>query len=1517
MARTRRNGKKQSPRRSAPSRAATTRKKRPPESSDTFPVVGIGASAGGLEAFTKLLSHLPADTGMAFVLVQHLDPTRESMLTEILARSTKMPIQEVRDGMRIQNNNVYVVPANANLGLVDGSFRLDQLHRERGRDMSIDHFLRSLAEHYTSRAIGVVLSGTLSDGSLGLRAIKAEGGVTFAQDEASARFNDMPRAAVASGAVDFILPPEKIARELVRMGKHPYIRPAPPPVHVDEPRTDAADQRRVLSILKTKTGVDFSNYRQSTLRRRIARRMALRHVDSLRSYADLLRRDPNEIRALHEDILITVTAFFRDPDVYKRLAETVFPSLLRDRAANSPIRIWVPGCSTGEEAYSIVIALFEALQESETQPPILIFATDLSEAAIQKARAGTYLDNALADVSPERLQRFFIRTEAGWQVSKSIRNVCIFARQNLTTDPPFSNLDLISCRNLLIYLEPVLQKRVLPTFHYALRPGGYLVLGSAETITGFSDLFAPLDRAHRIFVKRPGSARQSVDFDSRRRTEDAAARAGRAAPDPTLELQKEVDRLVLNRYGPASVLIDDRGEIIQFRGRTSAYLEPAPGTASLNVFKMARRGILVPLQAAILRTRKTGRPVRKENLSVRQDGHSAPMNLEVVPIRAEDGRIGHHLVLFETAARRLKPDPAARKRQSHLARAAGHDAIVALEQELTATKEYLQATIEAQEASNEELKSANEEILSANEELQSTNEELETAKEELQSTNEELHTVNEELESRNFELTQLNNDFLNLLSGAGIPIVLLGPEGRLRRFTVQAEKLLNLSALDVGRRIAEIKQSVTIADLDAIVSDVITNVASHEREIQDDQGNWYLMRARPYRTVDNRTDGAVLGFFDIDPLKRSLEQVNRAREYAEALVETVREALLVLDGQLRIRAANQSFYRTFQTTPVLTEGKDFLEMWGLDKEDPTLRSRLSKLTREAPLHDYELDVDVETLGHKTLLLNARRVSLAAEAVLLMAIDDITERKAAENALKTSESRYRRIFETAREGIWLLDGSSGEILDVNPYLIELLGVYRDQLVGRRPWDIGLFENPNLAKQRFREAKANGISFEAEVAMLTRDGQRVVVEAITNTYDLRGHSVMQGNLRDVTERVRLEDQLRQVQKLDSIGRLAGGIAHDFNNLLNIISAHVSLLQRSGDAKKRTESAAAIQKAVERGTAVVRQLLTFARKGEPSYEPTDVNGVVREVTSMLRETFPKQVRVSTKLDANVPRIHADPNQIHQAVLNLAVNARDAMREGGTLTLGTSVADGENLRARFPEAQEEKYVEVCVSDTGTGMDEETRRRIFEPFFTTKGTGGQGLGLAVVYGIVNGHRGFIDVESAAGNGTTFRIYLPASDHGGPPPGDPEPTRSRRVSTSSAQERRGEDRVRADSGGAPTVLLVEDEEALLAPIRDLLEEEGFSVLTAVDGIEAVETHARHADRISAVLLDLSLPRLGGWQAFLKMRERDPKLKCVIASGNIDAEQREAMGKYGVRVLIRKPYGSGEMLQAVRKVLADA
>jgi two-component system CheB/CheR fusion protein len=770
----------------------------------SFPIVGIGASAGGLEAFTQLLGQLPRKTNMAFVLVQHLAPNYKSALTELLSRATKIPVTEVKDGMVVEPDHVYVIPPNVYMGIQAGRLylkpRLPDLQH-----LPIDFFLRSLAEERGSQAIGVILSGTASDGTRGMKAIKAEGGITFAQDEKSAKYGDMPRNAIATGCVDFVMSPEGIAHELIRIGQHPFVQQAQVHEEAEIAGELEGDLRKILSLLRNATGVDFTHYKQSTIKRRIKRRMVLQKAHTLKEYIDRLQESRPELDALYQDILIHVTGFFRDPEVFETLKTEIFPHLFRNRASGAPLRVWVPGCSTGEEVYSIVICLLEYLGDAAGSLDIQIFATDISEPALEKARAGVYEESITADVSPERLRRFFVKTTRGYQVNKAIRDACVFARQDLVKDPPFSRLDLISCRNLLIYMGPVLQRKVLPIFHYALKPTGYLLLGNAESIGGNAEHFSMVDRKHKIYAKKLLPARLAVDFSRGDLALDRAdlARKPEEVANP-FDIQKEAECILLAKFAPAGVIVNDDLEILQFRGHTGAFLEPMPGQASLTLPKMAREGLLVDVRAAIQKARKEDAPARKQGLQVKRDGRLLEVDIEVIPIKGPTSAERYFLVLFEevplpkTDARKISKRGSGREAT---AQSAYEQQVNQLQAELAQTKSTLQSIIEGQETTNEELKSANEEILSANEELQSTNEELETAKEELQSTNEELTTLNEELQNRNQELSVDNNDLWNLLASVHIPILVLGNDLRVRHFTPQAEKLLNLIPTDVGRPI--------------------------------------------------------------------------------------------------------------------------------------------------------------------------------------------------------------------------------------------------------------------------------------------------------------------------------------------------------------------------------------------------------------------------------------------------------------------------------------------------------------------------------------------------------------------------------------------------------------------------------------------------------------------------------------------------------------------------------------------
>jgi two-component system CheB/CheR fusion protein len=824
---------------------------------DVYPIVGIGASAGGLEAITELLRALPEEPGAGFVLVVHQDAVHKSLLPQILARVTDLNVQVAEDGDEVRINSLYIAPPHAEVLMSGGVLRVAS-PAEAPR-LPIDVFLRSLAEDQGNRAIGVILSGAGSDGSLGCKAVKAEGGITFAQDS-SAKFDAMPRAAVSIGSVDYVLPSADIGRELASIVRHAYVAGG---VWAAQ-RFGRAEMEQIFEMLLSSRGVDFTHYKPATVERRIRRRMALHKVETLAEYLEILNRTPEEIGLLYSDILIRVTGFFRDPEVFEAMQRDLFPALLRQRDDEDVIRIWVPGCATGEEVYSLAMALLETDRLPNRR--IQIFGTDISEEAVERARVGLYPENIVAEVSADRLRRFFNRVDTGYRVAKSVRDCCIFARQNLTRDPPFSRLDLVSCRNVMIYLGTVLQRRAMSIFHYALRPDGYLLLGTSETIGNFGELFKIVDRRHKIYQKRPAINRPEIEIaplpperptaEKRRTGDDAVTPAG---------IFREGDRVLLGRYSPPGVLINDSLDIIQFRGRTSTFLEPAPGSASFNILKMAREGVLSDLRAAILAARKSDQPVRRSDIALKVDGGTITVALEVIPFIGPQ-KERYFLVLFEQLPESEKASR--RGKESKETPTDGRRA-ARMKRELDATREYLQSIIEEQEASNEELRSANEEIQSSNEELQSTNEELETAKEELQSSNEELITLNEELEHRNTDLGVVNNDLVNLLGSVDIPIVMLDAALRIRRFNPGAQRTLNLIASDVGRSISDLNLTLKLDDLEEQLIAVVDNLEVRELEVQDRAGRWHLLRIRPYKTTENKIEGAVLVLVDIDHLRKT------------------------------------------------------------------------------------------------------------------------------------------------------------------------------------------------------------------------------------------------------------------------------------------------------------------------------------------------------------------------------------------------------------------------------------------------------------------------------------------------------------------------------------------------------------------------------------------------------------------------------------------------------------------------
>ncbi len=858
---------------------------RPANSSNGFPIVGIGASAGGLEAFIQVLSNMPVDTGMAFVLVQHLDPTHPSMSVDIISRSIKLKVEEVTDGIRIKPNHVYVIPPNYNMGILEGVLKLSPRDATPGQNMTIDFFLQSLARSEKRRAIGVVLSGTGSDGTMGLWAIKAEGGVTYAQDPDSAKYGGMPQSAIAAGVVDQILQPKDITKELSRIAAHPYLAEEEKP-NLEKPRDDEFDAatagpevsrsndtlHKIFTLLQERTKIDFTDYKQTTIMRRIQRRMMVQKTKSLQDYAKRLQAHDDEVHALFNDILINVTDFFRDPESFKALTEHVFPLILKNKPSGAPIRIWVPGCSTGEEAYSIAISLIEFLTRAGKKNPIQIFATDISEQALQKARLGQYSESVTQNVSTDRLKRFFDKTEGGFKIHKTVRDLCLFSRHDVTNDPPFAKLDLISCRNVLIYFAKALQKRVIPIFHYGLLPGGCLWLGRSENIGEFSKLFNLLEKTHRIYSKS-NAPTPIIHFSTKHlRQSPETIKNVPAFTKAGGDFQKDADRIILSKFSPPSVIVNTDLDILQFRGRTVPFLEPATGQPSLNLLKMTRPELLASLRTTIQSVKKENKSIERRGLHFEADGKHITVAIEVLPINPKSPpRDRTFLVLFkETPASEaiLGGKQYKGKNRWGKPRQEGQDRRVAeLMKELSETKDYQQSLTEQYEATQEELTSANEELQSTNEEFQSTNEEIETAKEELQSTNEELVTVNEELQIRNADLTSLSSDLNNLLASIEIPVLIVGSDHRVRRFSPKAKSAFNLIPTDIGRPIGDIKPKFDL-NLDSLVSEVGETLSPKEIEVKDTSGNWLRVQIRPYKTIDNKIDGAIIVLTDIDVIKK-------------------------------------------------------------------------------------------------------------------------------------------------------------------------------------------------------------------------------------------------------------------------------------------------------------------------------------------------------------------------------------------------------------------------------------------------------------------------------------------------------------------------------------------------------------------------------------------------------------------------------------------------------------------------
>ena len=964
-----------------------------------FPIVGIGASAGGLEPFEQFFRHAPIDSGMAFVLVSHLDPDHASMLTEILQRTTSMPVVEALDQVKVLPNCVYAIPPNRDMSIFNGELQLSAPDMPRGQRMVIDAFLRSLAEDQGEKAIGIVLSGTGTDGTLGLRAIQGAGGITLVQEPSTAKYDGMPISAIQAGYATYVLPVDKMPEKMLSGSRNFSFQQE----KQNLPASTTSGMNRILMLLRSATGHDFSLYKKSTIGRRIERRMSQHNIESLETYARYLKEHLPEVHWLFKELLINVTSFFRDAEAFVALKHDILPMMLKDKPEGYVFRVWVAGCASGEEAYSIAILLRELMDETHNEFKTQIYSTDLDDDAIALARAGIYPPNIAQDVAPERLRRFFIKEDAGYRVKKEIREMVVFATQSIIKDPPFTKLDLLSCRNLMIYLEPDLQNRVIPAFHYALKPGGVLFLSPSESIGNHTDLFLPLNRKWKLYQTTPSVAStRAVMSSGLSWTRDDNIKG----PDEVISKIKETDfaeltkRALLQSYAPASVVTNPKGDILFVHGDTGKYLRPAPGQATLNVIDMARDGLQLELRTAIHIATDKSTPTLNREVSFGNHGDYHSVSFSVRPLPYPDASNGLLLISFQEVgiAKSLQsgadiaslPKPGRGKRTINVDEVRR---VEELERELTYTKENLHATIEEQQASNEELKSTNEEMQSTNEELQSTNEELETSKEELQSVNEELVTVNAELQDKIEQLAGMQNDMKNLLDNINIGTVFLNDTLSIKRFTRDAVRVYRLVSSDVGRPLADIKSNIEGDDLLTDAQSVLDTLVPREREVCTVSGAWFLARIQPYRTLDNVIDGVVLTFTDVTKRIQAETAIHDTQKLAESIVDTVREPLIVLDSTFKVISASRSFYRSFCVTKEETVGRQFFELGSRQWDIPKLKELLETLLpQNQTFENYEVELDFPSIGKRKMQLNARRIAGKADEMqlILLAIEDLTK-----------------------------------------------------------------------------------------------------------------------------------------------------------------------------------------------------------------------------------------------------------------------------------------------------------------------------------------------------------------------------------------------------------------------------------------------------------------------------------------------------------------------------------------------
>ena len=1374
------------------------------KSPNQFPVVGIGASAGGLDAFKKLLKAIPEDSGMAFVLVQHLDPTHESMLPELLQKVTGIPVLEIADDIKVELNHIYVIPSNKMMVATDGVLLLAArpAKSKTERNLPIDLFFTSLAEVHQAHAIGVVLSGTASDGTLGLKAIKDHGGITFAQDEASAAYEGMPHSAAQAGVVDFILPPEKIPQKLLEItsiiignGSH----------EKNIPQHDEEVFKQILSLLCIRKGTDFTYYKQTTIRRRILRRMALNKNEEPAVYLKFLRDNKTEQDVLYQDLLIPVTSFFRDHKSFDNLCETVFPLLKKNKIAGEPIRVWVAGCSTGEEAYSIAICFKEFLADNQR---VQIFATDLSEPAITKARTGIYTKSEVDAVTAQRLNEFFTKTNGNYQVNKQVRDMCVFAIHNFLKDPPFGKMDFISCRNVLIYMEPYLQKKALTTFHYSLNPKGFLLLGKTETISGVPDLFVAAAKNDKLFSRKdvPGRFMHVASERSEQYISNTDANPNNEII--RTDFQKTADDIMLRKYTPAGVVVNEAMDIVHFRGNTGGYLEQSPGKPSHNLLQMAKNGLAFELRNILHKAKKQKTPVIKENIPLLVNGSLRNISIEALPL--PNIIEPHYLILFHDNNSIGNKQSTTNNQQSAtgIKQSAKKDdkdlRIQQLEQELEQVREDIRSISEDQEAANEELQSANEELLSGSEELQSLNEELETGKEELQSTNEELTVVNQEMISLN-------------------------------------------------------------------------------------------------------------------------EQVTAARDYSEAIVSNIREPLLVLDKNLRIKTANNAFYKTFRVNELATEGILIYDLGSKQWNIPALRTLLEKILPEKSVfNDFEVTHSFSNIGERVMLLNAREVinKNSLEKLILLSIEDITEIKKAELALRHSVEQFRQMAELMPQKVWAAD-AEGNKNYFNQIWLNYSGLPFEELKDRG-WEKVIHpDDLEETKKKWQQSINTGKDYEIENRLLRKDGKYLwhLTRAIALKDSDGKIKIWIGSKTEIQEQREQKEELEKAKNnaeqktqiaedaVKAKQQFLSNMSHEIRTPMNAIVGFTNVVLKTKLDETQKEYINAIKVSGDALIILINDILDLAKvnAGKMSFEQIPFN--LSDFISTMLQLFETKLKdrnleLIKEYDDSIPQIVVgDSMRLRQIILNLMSNAVKFTAEG-KITMSVRL---------LKEDAEKATIEFMLTDTGIGIPENRLEHIFNNFEQahrgiSSSYGGTGLGLAIAKQLVELQGGTINVISEVSKGSAFSFVLNFGK-----------TNSKEKSDNYRMEK-GKELTPVQNNSKPAtvnnnikVLVVEDVTLNQLLLKIILVEFGFGIDIANNGKIAIEKLQKNVYDI--ILMDLQMPEMNGFEATAYIRnEMNSQIPIIALTADVTTVDVEKCKGVGMNDYISKPIDEKLLYSKISKYL---